>query len=809
MNIYYKFKLIGDNWFILFEKDGEKEFIYNDREALINYLDDNRGSIFIGGDNYYEDNFMIASIIKNGIPNGDVEYNDVLYLVPMSLDVTQEIVRSNPVKLDTCLLNLNRRSFNYSISAELNNKDLEKVLEELDYKVAFIKELFRDREDYFRWRLGFVEEFNLPRSFVQFSKGKLMEYIVGFDGSKKNGIVIDENLRELISNDEDMMGLLNGLCTSELDGQVLKFGDLEVGVGKQGLKGGRDNYVDTTGENNYLYIDFNSFGPSIIINNNLLSGISKYPERYKMIRDRRIELKAIEDSSQKYYKRLINSFIDSFNIEESLGYNPDIYNSITINGVLVMYYLYTLIKDLGVEVIEVNTDGMIVKCPKDANEKIREIVNSLCGKLNMSCDVDRITKIAHKNVQSYCVEFEDGTIKKIGEFGKMEDEVLQTNSKRYLSECLLHYYLGNDHDIMEKLLELRARNNPEIFQEIVQRAKNANPIYIFRNGEYIELKGQANKFVVVRDSARTPVYKKNDKGEIVQYHARYNFELIENGFEGFDMNRLDLNYYFIQVLSKVEATSGKKFVILDIDGTLVEDQDNRVLVSSALEKMRVKLSDEDINKLDTLVSYAFRNFMSECKKGRCIGTTEKFASCCKEKCSVILGEEFDYEKFSKTYFKVSEDLAKKDTKLIDGVEDGIIDLIFQGYRLVIWSNGLSKVQNAKLERALPGLDIKYMGCLDTTVGKASSTAVEEFIKDVSDKTKTDFRVQCDGMIGNGTSDLLPKKSGIKVYILRNGREKMPKTIMSREASGDGSLSVQPNLGVVAKVLRRKPVNNIR
>ena len=107
-----------------FEKNGEKEFIYNDREALINYFESNKDGIFISGDNYFDDNFMIASIIKNGNPTGDVDYDEIQDLLPVSLDVTQEVVRSNPVKLDKCMLNLNRKAFNYEISNELNTESL-------------------------------------------------------------------------------------------------------------------------------------------------------------------------------------------------------------------------------------------------------------------------------------------------------------------------------------------------------------------------------------------------------------------------------------------------------------------------------------------------------------------------------------------------------------------------------------------------------------------------------------------------------------------------------------------------------------
>lgn len=802
MNIYYKFKLIGDNWFILFENNGKKEFIYNDREALIKYFNSNKGCLFVSGDNYFGDNFMLASILKSGNPSDDIDYDEMVNLLPVSFDVTQEIVRSNPVKLDTCLLNLNRRIFNYKISDSLSSKELEKVYEELDYKTSFIKELYAYREDYFNWRLNLIKEFNLPIKFITHSKGRLMEDIVSFNGIKKNGIIIDENLYSIISENNEMMTLLNRLVNGKLEDKVLNFDDLLVNVGNQGLLGGRDNYVDTTGENNYLYIDFNSFGPSIIVNNKLLDGITEYPERYSMLMDRRIELKARKELSQKYYKRLINSFIDCFNIEESLGYNPDIYKSIVINGALVMFYLYKQIENLGIEVVEVNTDGMIIKCSDSVNEEIRNIVNNLCKKLNMSCDVDKITKIVHRNVQNYCVEFEDGSVKKIGYFGKMENETLQTNSKKYLSICLLNYYLNNDHNIMGKLREILSLNDLTNFQEVVQRASNSSPLFIFRDGEWVELKGNANKFVVVKDEARKPVFKKNSKGELVPYNTKFNFELIEDDFSNFDINRIDLDYYFKQVLSKVEATSGKKFAIFDIDGTLVEEQEEKVIIQEVLKRMKIKVEDIDFDRFVGKVHFDYLKFMSKCKSNKGYGSVENFAEFCKDDCLSVLGENFDYNLFSKLYFSVAEKMAKQEIKVYDGVEDGIKELRCQGYRMAIYTNGLLKVQKAKLQHVPMCGKIIHVGALDNSYAKATVKGVSDFVETIKADLEHDEIV----MIGNGSSDIFPKSLNIPSYILLNGKdvECLAKSIKNRVAKDDGVIIVS-DVRDVSKCLRKQPI----
>ena len=64
-----------------------------------------------------------------------------------------------------------------------------------------------------------------------------------------------------------------------------------------------EDYIDTSKHNNYayLYIDFNSFGPNILINNNWLDRVARRPMNYSKFKDRRINLKAEKNIQQLYY----------------------------------------------------------------------------------------------------------------------------------------------------------------------------------------------------------------------------------------------------------------------------------------------------------------------------------------------------------------------------------------------------------------------------------------------------------------------------------------------------------------------------
>ena len=61
--MFYKFKTIGNHWFIMFEKDGERSFIYDDVDSLREFIMSNKDSLFISGDNYHYDNKLIVSLL--------------------------------------------------------------------------------------------------------------------------------------------------------------------------------------------------------------------------------------------------------------------------------------------------------------------------------------------------------------------------------------------------------------------------------------------------------------------------------------------------------------------------------------------------------------------------------------------------------------------------------------------------------------------------------------------------------------------------------------------------------------------------
>ena len=121
--------------------------------------------------------------------------------------------------------------------------------------------------------------------------------------------------------------------------------------------------------------------------------------------------------------------------------------------------------------------------------------------------------------------------------------MFKPSGKIYLSDALVDYYLNDKKDIMDIINSLVQKNDPVIFQELINKTSKSAPIYTCENGEIVELTSSVTRVVAVKDESKKPLYKKNSSSKLVPYNSKVKFEVVNDGLDNFDMSRLDLNYY--------------------------------------------------------------------------------------------------------------------------------------------------------------------------------------------------------------------------------------------------------------------------
>lgn len=130
---------------------------------------------------------------------------------------------------------------------------------------------------------------------------------------------------------------------------------------------------------NYIMIDkdVESFYPRIILNQGM------YPEHlgpvflqvYRTIVDRRLEAKAagnkpIADS----LKIVINGSFGKFGSKYSILYAPNFLTQTTLTGQLSILLLIEMLEMAGIHVVSANTDGIVIKCPRNGVHLLDAVV---------------------------------------------------------------------------------------------------------------------------------------------------------------------------------------------------------------------------------------------------------------------------------------------------------------------------------------------------------------------------------------------------------------------------------------------------
>ena len=802
--IFYKLKIFESSWHILFlNSNGEYKYIKNNCEDLRNYLELNKETIFIGANNSRSDDIILTSLIKNNsLAASNIVEEDKEKYLPIILDITQGIVRNTLIDFNviTCSQwNGNMPLVNYYAIDETEIK------RELFLDVELIKNLYNieERRKFLNWKINVVSDYNLPKKAYTASFGRLMQYIIGLniDNSVEDKkFTLDANLDIELKkmNDPFLNDLLSNLKEMYLKGTddkiVIDIQNCRVKFNKQGIYGSIQNdLVDTDSNNLYLYIDFNSFGPSILINNEWLKDVSRFPDRYKEIRDIRIDLKGKKQLEQLFYKNILNAGLDDLN-EVYTSNNENIGVSLSMSGIMTMMLLYRKIEKYGIDLIECNTDGIIVKCSKEVVNSIKEEVKQLEDKLSLSCDVDVVNKIVHFDEKNYMMEFDNGKIKHIGVFGAFQDNPLNCTGIIAVDEALRNYYLY-DVPVSVTLRNIRNNNDLKAFQIVRKWRSNEKSKYLKVDDKYILCPCKVNRlFAIKEDKMENALYINGSKGNMEIYKEKrgrsvkegyFYFELSDRGVP--NIYDLDLTYYINKCYKVIKAhpkrtniylnyNNDNKVAFIDLDGTLIKDKDEHLM-----HEIFVNASDGLVNQNDIENKYNLfcqrqgnylLQFLGICKKYKGYGTVENFAQFLMDKQLFSNSNIQNYKAFVNKLLQLEKDLSY----LIESNANSKQLLEYlkgEGYKLLLYSNWFKIVQEEKLETHELLNYFDNLCTIDEYYAKSSVTGWNDLLKSNNIDEKC-LKV----MIGNSSSDIVPKRLNIPSFILTSKDKSISSSVLN-------------------------------
>ena len=185
----------------------------------------------------------------------------------------------------------------------------------------------------------------------------------------------------------------------------------------------------STNEYTYVHWDYASYYPSIMIAYFVHpEHLNKYvfQKLIRFLRDTRVAAKHHKNGepvvpgvhnaiTAEALKIVINSIYGKLGFEKGYLYDRLAQMQVTINGQLMTMTLVEELELNNIHVVSANTDGIVIKLPKDKEEVFKEITNNWNEKNQMDADGERYECLIQRDVNNYLDRQIDKTVEYKGD----------------------------------------------------------------------------------------------------------------------------------------------------------------------------------------------------------------------------------------------------------------------------------------------------------------------------------------------------------------------------------------------------------
>lgn len=563
MIITYDIEVLKKDWIMVFKEGDDYIVIHNNREELQAYVDKlvKTKSILVGFNNYHYDDIVLAGVLLGKDPYEIskkivVEGQRVNYRLNLiTLDVMQELPLGVGLKSSQANLGMSivETPIDFNLDRACTKNELDLLIGYCKNDVKDTELLFKKRVDYFQAKFEIVNEFGLDVVNVKKTRAILSSKVLKCSKTDipRDRLHIDYDPH--INWDKLPKVLVDfykkceydyrcGGDFKEIESRKLKL--IIAGVPHVYAFGGLHGAIEKyNGTGTYLHIDVSSYYPSLIIVDNFMSRASSDPQMFTKLRETRYMYKAKKDPRQKIYKILINATFGAMKSEFNTLFDPKQANNICINGQLILTQLILELEPY-CQLIQSNTDGLVVKYNGNY-EQVEAIVKDFGKRFGLTFDIDKIVKIAQRDVNNYAIQFEDGHIEAKGRFAKFKGGNFMQNSLSIIDRALVNYYIYNI-PVHQTVIETYKNNDLAPFQIVCKMGSTYDGMY-YEYGEEGDTKliptQKVNRVFATNDKKYWGIYKrKGDSYQKIANTSEHN--IIHNeDLATFDKSKLDLNYY--------------------------------------------------------------------------------------------------------------------------------------------------------------------------------------------------------------------------------------------------------------------------
>ena len=199
--------------------------------------------------------------------------------------------------------------------------------------------------------------------------------------------------------------------------KVIKFYGTTYTIATGGLHSqDRPGVLTSTDDYTFIHYDISSFYPSVMVAYNIAPKHLNNAVFVKMVdyfRLTRIKCKHTKDEVEQVVigvhnklaaealKIVINAIYGKFGFDSYFLYDRFAQMQVTINGQLMVMMVVEALELAGIHVVSANTDGIIVKLPKDKENEFKDITDAWCTQNKLGADSERYKLFVTRDINNY------------------------------------------------------------------------------------------------------------------------------------------------------------------------------------------------------------------------------------------------------------------------------------------------------------------------------------------------------------------------------------------------------------------------
>ena len=455
--IFYDFEVFKYNWLVVAidPKKRKPYVIWDDPKALEKLYETYKNDIWVGFNSRHYDQYILKGILCGF---DAWELNDFIINQNKpgwsfsSLLRKIFLINYDVAPLNNSLKqlegfqghNIHESDVDFKIDRPLTDDEKAETVKYCTNDVEETINVFVAKIDDFNALLWLVKEFKFPLSYMSKTKAQISAEILECEKVDR----VDEwdlftlKCLKLKKYKEAAKWFLN----PENHDYKKKFEMIVAGIKHVlawgGIHGAREKYHYKCDKDHLmLHVDVESYYPRLMIFHNLLTRNAKKPKRFRQIFDRRMALKhAGKKKEQAPFKIVINGTFGICKDPTNKAFDPRNANLICVNGQLLLLDLIEKLEAVpSFELIQSNTDGLIIKIAKKDFELVDDICYEWESRTDMILGFDFIKEIWQKDVNNYVFVQYDGKVERKGAYVKELSPM--DNDLPIINKALVDYML--------------------------------------------------------------------------------------------------------------------------------------------------------------------------------------------------------------------------------------------------------------------------------------------------------------------------------------------------------------------------------